>query len=143
MRKFVAEGFDFSNDNTKIIINFNNELSFIDNLQYWQISINSYDSNVILLCLDSNEQINYFNLLILPISIFDFYIKTSPECFYEVAGLLNCLFSIHKKYFYIQNHKEHSLISSDSFLPPEALLKALVSAHKGLEKWQERHKSTV
>lgn len=103
MEKFNPDYDDVSSDGFSA--NITNELKFIENLKYWQIVVNEY-KNIHLKCLDSERDLDFFEILQLPEQIFLIYDWATPECFYELIGLVRVLCRIRNRYILHKQYPE-------------------------------------
>ncbi|MDZ7960612.1 MAG: hypothetical protein RMY34_22480 [Aulosira sp. DedQUE10] len=128
LRKFQAKLFAEDNDESSDwlwVADLKDEEKFIDNLRYWKIGIDKFNQ-IYLVSLDSDYQVNFRDFFRLTDRIFNIYRWATPECFYELTGLVLCLSSIQKKYNLHKQHPDQVPLLSE--LPPElleGLLKAL------------------
>ncbi|MBD2435419.1 hypothetical protein [Nostoc sp. FACHB-110] len=132
LRKFQGKLFADDNDESRdleFVANLKDEAEFIENLRYWQIGIDKFNQ-IYLVSLDSDYQVSFLDFLRLN-SIFQIYRWATPECFYELTGLVLCLETIQKKYIlHKQCPDKISLISE----LPQDLLEGLLKVHTNLTK---------
>jgi hypothetical protein len=132
LRKFQAKWFVDDNDESselELVANLTDETEFIENLRYWQIGIDKFNQ-IYLVSLDSDYQVSFLDFLRLN-SIFQIYRWATPECFYELTGLVLCLLTIQKKY--ILHRQEPDRVPLISELPQD-LLEGLLKVHTSLTK---------
>lgn len=132
LRKFQAKWFVDDNDESselELVANLTDETEFIENLRYWQIGIDKFNQ-IYLVSLDSDYQVSFLDFLRLN-SIFQIYRWATPECFYELTGLVLCLLTIQKKY--ILHRQEPDRVPLISELPQD-LLEGLLKVHTHLTK---------
>ncbi|MUG91787.1 hypothetical protein F7734_04565 [Scytonema sp. UIC 10036] len=103
MEKFNPDCSDVPSDGFSA--NITNELKFLENLKYWQVLVNEYKT-IYLKCLESERYIEFFEFLRVPESIFLTYDWTTPECFYELIGVVRVLCRIRNKYIL---HRQYPL----------------------------------
>lgn len=127
MEKLKPE-WSISDNDELLILDLTNELNFINNLRYWQVSTNLFKA-VHLSCLDTNYQLSFLEVLKLLTQILNVYQWASPECFYEVVGLVWCLSTIQKKYILHKQSPDKAPLITEA---PLDLLEGLAATHEHL-----------